>query len=171
MQNVTKLVPMINGVEVKVGQKWKNRDGMVVEITSITDDQYCILGDDEISRDLNGIWLTGYEYYCDLVEIIIDSEESITRSENQKEQVFTRSELSALIEVNSYEIKYLTGRVNLNQEHAKIYYNLCDKAVKETSPYFVKLNDTRNAIKKYKAKRKKLVAVQVKLKQMYNSSK
>ena len=111
MQKVTKVVPMINGVEVKA-----------------------------IEEDKEG-------------------------------QIFTRSELSVLIEVNSYEIKYLTGRVNLNQEHAKIYYNLCDKAVKETSPYFVELNKARNAVKKYKAKLKKLVAVQVKLKQMYNSSK
>lgn len=162
MQNVTKVVPMINGVEVKVGQVWSDGNGKHGTIISINN-----------STDRPIETNAGHFYSYDGKPFIEIPEYCLTRliKDVKKEQVFTRSELSALIEVNSYEIKYLTGRINLNQEHAKIYYNLCDKAVKETSPYFVELNKARNAVKKYKAKLKKLVAAQVKLKEMYNSSK
>lgn len=161
-KEATKAVPMINGVEVKVGQIWRDGAGLVEEISLIDLSSPLPI----ITTSLNAYSIDGKHFsnYFEnhLTQLVKDVE---------KEQAFTRSELSTLIEANACEIAFLSRTVALKKSHEQFYYAHSDKNVPETAPYFVKLNSIRNEIKKYKAKKKKLVALQCKLKEMYNSSK
>ena len=161
----SKVVPMINGVEVKVGQIWRDGAGLIEEISSVTRPSIY-----PIMTTAGNYYTIDGKHFCNdpdfhLAKLVKD----VNNLEDQ--QVFTRSELSALIEVNACEIAFLSRTVALKKSHEQFYYAHSDKNVPETAPYFVKLNSMRNEIKKYKAKLKKLVALQCKLKEMYNSSK
>lgn len=165
MQNVTKVVQMINGVEVKVGQIWRDGAGLIEEVCDIDYRQTC-----SITTTSHNTYAQGGKHFSNdpdfhLVQLVKDVEQ------DDQKQVFTRSELDALIEVNSCEIKRLSSLIAFKKRVEEGYYKFSDKSVPETAPYFVKLNSIRNEIKKYKAKKKKLVALQCKLKEMYNSSK
>lgn len=157
-----KVVPMINGVEVKVGQIWRDGLGLVEEISLIdVHSALPIITTASSMYSINGKHFSNYPENH-LVQLVKDV---------GKEQVFTRSELDSLIEVNSLEIEFLSNTVLRKKANEVFYYEAADKSAPETVPYFVALNKTRNEIKKYKAKKKKLVALQCKLKEMYNSSK
>lgn len=164
-KEATKAVPMINGVEVKVGQIWRDGAGLIEEISSVTRPTiYPVM-------TTAGNYYTGEgKHFCNdhafhLVKLVKD----VNNLEDQP--AFTRSELSSLIEANACEIAFLSRTIALKKSHEQFYYAHSDKNVPKTAPYFVKLNSIRNEIKKYKAKKKKLVALQCKLKEMYNSSK
>lgn len=157
-----KVVPMINGVEVKVGQIWRDGAGLIEEISLIdTDSPLPIITTASSTYSINGKYFSNYPENH-LVQLVKDV---------GQEQFFTRSELSSLIKFNACEIDFLNKITSAAKRDEQHYYNSADKDVPSTTPYFVKLNSIRNEIKKYKAKKKKLVALQCKLKEMYNLSK
>lgn len=157
-----KVVPMINGVEVKVGQIWRDGAGLIEEVSLIdVHSELPITTTTSSTYSINGKHFSNY-FENHLVQLVKDV---------GQEQFFTRSELSSLIKLNTCEIDFLNQIISIAKRHEQHYYNSADKDVPSTAPYFVKLNSIRNEIKKYKAKKKKLVALQCKLKEMYNSSK
>lgn len=156
---------MINGVEVKVGQIWRDGAGLVEEISSVTYADRCPIAT-----------MNGNTYFIDGKHFTNCFENNLTQlvkdvEQDGQDQVFTRSELDSLVEVNAAEITFLSSVIANKKRNEVTYYAFADKSIPETAPYFVKLNSIRNEIKKYKARKKKLVALQCKLKEMYNSSK
>ena len=71
--------PMINGIEVKVGQKWKAVNGVTIQIASVNSkefgENYPIKAEGGSHWTIQGLYLFGKCHFLDLVELVQDAEQ------------------------------------------------------------------------------------------------
>ena len=124
--------PMINGVEVKVGQKWKGKSGVVFEITEIITGVWPIRSHSMSWTELGDFYSDTYSDY-DLVELVQDVEQSKAKArvvEEEREGIFIYI-LEALQDNGDYAIIASSNHKDGLIKEAELYSTLKRKVIHE----------------------------------------
>lgn len=127
--------PMIHGVEVKVGQKWKTRSGKtIIEVMSVTGGgNYPVRDYYGSSWDLAGYYGDGDPDDFDLVELVQDIEQPKAKARVVEETIngVTKYIMEVLQEDGHYDLQSFSDDPSVLIKQAELYSTVKRKVIHE----------------------------------------